>query len=151
MPRLGFVQTVSRPTRLTQHSATLIDHVYTNSIDHTLSCNIVTVDISDHLGTLTKITLGNSLINVTSRAKSQHNSRKSEQRMFTESNDIKFKDLIDQESWGDVLDISDAQPQFEKFSEVYTSHYNTAYPPKKKHVRRENERKNSKPWILPWL
>ena len=30
-------------------------------------------------------------------------------------------------------------------------HYNTAYPLKKNRTRRKNERKNPKPWILPWL
>ena len=30
-------------------------------------------------------------------------------------------------------------------------HYNTAYPLKTERVRRKNERKNPKPWILPWL
>ena len=38
-----------------------------------------------------------------------------------------------------------------KFYETYTKHYNTAYPPKSQHKRRNNERKNPKPWILPWL
>ena len=42
----GFAQIVSCPTRITEHSATLIDHVYTNDIDSTLSCNILTLDVS---------------------------------------------------------------------------------------------------------
>ena len=30
-------------------------------------------------------------------------------------------------------------------------HYNTAYPLKTNRIRRKNERKNPRPWILPWL
>ena len=41
----GFVQIVSRPTRLTEHSATLIDLTFTNNIESTLSCNIITLDL----------------------------------------------------------------------------------------------------------
>ena len=53
LAKYGFAQTVSKPTRVTDHSATLIDHVYTNNIENTLSSNVLTFDISDHLATLT--------------------------------------------------------------------------------------------------
>ena len=53
----GLVQLVSRPTRITDKSATLIDHVYTNNLDNTLSCNILTLDLSDHLATHTRVLL----------------------------------------------------------------------------------------------
>ena len=36
-------------------------------------------------------------------------------------------------------------------SEIYMKHYNTAYPVKSNRNRRENERSDPKPWILPWL
>ena len=39
---------ITKPTRLTYHSATLIDHIYTNSTSKIVS-GIVMVDISDHL------------------------------------------------------------------------------------------------------
>lgn len=38
---------VTKPTRLTSHSATLIDHIYTNNVSQLLP-GIITVDISDH-------------------------------------------------------------------------------------------------------
>ncbi len=58
--KYGFVQLVSRPTRVTDHSFTLIDHAYTNKLENTVSCHVITVDISDHLATLTTISLGNN-------------------------------------------------------------------------------------------
>ena len=45
----------------------------------------------------------------------------------------------------------DAQTTFDKFDEIYTKHYNTAYPLSSIRIRRKNERQNPKPWILPWL
>ena len=39
----GFAQIVSRPTRVTDHSTTLIVHVYTKDLESTLSCNILDV------------------------------------------------------------------------------------------------------------
>ena len=68
LAKYGFVQTVSKPTRVTDHSATLIDHVYTNNIENTLSSNVVTLDISDHLATLTTIKLRSILQKHTTRS-----------------------------------------------------------------------------------
>ena len=53
----GLVQLVSRPTWITDSSATLIDHVYTNNVDNVISCNILTLDLSDHLAIHTKVFL----------------------------------------------------------------------------------------------
>ena len=147
----GFVQIVSRPTRITEHSATLIDHVYTNSIDSTLSCNILTLDLSDHLATHTKITLGTSTAQ--SRTLSaQSKSDKRNIRIFNEANDLKFKQLINEETWEEAISENlDAESAYNKFNDIYTKHYNSAYPLKSEHVRRKNERQNPKPWILPWL
>ena len=39
---------ITKPTRITNHTATLIDHIYTNNINR-LTSGIVTVDVSDHL------------------------------------------------------------------------------------------------------
>lgn len=39
---------ITKPTRITNHTATLIDHIYTNTVDSLVS-GILTVDISNHL------------------------------------------------------------------------------------------------------
>ena len=39
---------ISQPTRITNHTATLIDHIYTNRVNSLVS-GILTIDISDHL------------------------------------------------------------------------------------------------------
>ena len=45
----------------------------------------------------------------------------------------------------------DAQEHYNKFTQIYMRHYNNAYPIKSQRERRNNERVNPKPWILPWL
>jgi hypothetical protein len=40
---------ITKPTRITSHSATLIDHIYTNSSNLDLTAGILTLDITDHL------------------------------------------------------------------------------------------------------
>ena len=51
----GFTQVISRPTRITDHSATLIDHVYTNKVEKIMSSSVLALDLSDHLGTYVRL------------------------------------------------------------------------------------------------
>ena len=147
--KYGFVQLVSRPTRVTDHSATLIDHVYTNDLTNTISCHVITVEISDHLATLTTLSLGGSHFR---REKiNKTNDSPAQGRKFNEASHLEFKNLIRRESWQDVLTHENADVQYEKFCEIYTQHYEAAYPLKNRGPKRKNERKDPKPWILPWL
>ena len=141
---------MSRPTRVTENTHTLIDHVYTRNIGSALSCNILTLDTSDHLATCTKISLGNTTAE-SRRYTSQPKQERREFRIFNETNDAVFRQLINNETWTEITDDMDAQESYTKIDEIYMKHYNSAYPLKSAHVRRKNERKNSKPWILPWL
>ena len=43
-----FSQLVKEPTRVTAHSATLIDHIYTNQRNKVTECFVPTVALSDH-------------------------------------------------------------------------------------------------------
>lgn len=45
----NFYPIITKPTRITSHSATLIDHIYTNSSNFDLMSGILTLDITDHL------------------------------------------------------------------------------------------------------
>ncbi len=148
----GFVQIISRPTRITDHSATLLDHVYSNNIDDTISSNIITTDVSDHLATLTTINLDNTASSPYRVAINKASLEKSETRIFNEANNLHFKQLINEEDWNGVLDRKlDAQAQFLKFNDIYNRHYNNAYPLKINRIRRKHERLKKKKWILPWL
>ena len=148
----GFVQIVSRPTRITDHSATLIDHVYTNSLDSTISCNILTHDISDHLATHTKISLKFSHHRSTNiHNRSTGNGYQGNHRLYNEANNKIFEELINSENWNNIADDMDAQTKYDKFSETYMKHYDMAYPLKSTRTRRKYERAQPKPWILPWL
>lgn len=150
MTNLGFIQLVSRPTRITDHSATLIDHVYTNNIHSTISCNILTIDISDHLATLTTISIDNS--NTSNFRQNRTDIEGASYRIFNEASDEIFKNLIYNEDWNNIYNNDlDAESHYDLFLNTYSKHYDSAYPPKKGRARRKHERENPKPWILPWL
>ena len=40
---------ITKPTRITDHTATLIDHIYTNVPEKVINAGIFTADITDHL------------------------------------------------------------------------------------------------------
>ena len=46
---LGYMPMITKATRITNHSATLIDHIYTNSPEKVIKSGICLADISDHL------------------------------------------------------------------------------------------------------
>jgi len=46
---------IDRPTRVTSHGASCIDHIYTNLSCDELDTNVILSDVSDHFSTLTKI------------------------------------------------------------------------------------------------
>ena len=48
MPCNNILPIITKPTRLTDHTATLIDHIYTNCSQN-FTAEILTVDITDHL------------------------------------------------------------------------------------------------------
>ena len=48
---LGCKNVIKKPTRMTTHSATLIDHIYTNNSQNHITAGILIDDISDHLPT----------------------------------------------------------------------------------------------------
>ena len=45
----GFYPTISKPTRIANHSATIIDNIFTNITQHKIHSGILHTDISDHL------------------------------------------------------------------------------------------------------
>ena len=146
MSNHNLVQTISRPTRITDHSSTLIDHLYVNSLNNISKSGIVTLDLSDHLGTYINIVLNNKF----DRVKLKGVNKNSEFQKYNAENNEKFRKLIADEEWFSVLQENDCQLKYDKFCEIYTTHYNTAYP-KTKPTRRKKQRANPKPWILGWL
>ena len=47
----GFIPTITKPTRITSTSATLIGHMHTNNITTSGKSGIIMTDVADHFGT----------------------------------------------------------------------------------------------------
>ena len=48
---IGYLPVITKPTRITDHSATLLDHIYSNSKSLNYQSGIIITDVADHFGT----------------------------------------------------------------------------------------------------
>ena len=75
-----FYPLINNPTRITEHTATLIDNIFTNRPENHLKSGILFTDISDHLPIFSiltdNLTNSNRLSTVTIRDKGYHNVNK---------------------------------------------------------------------------
>ena len=139
----GYIQIISRPTRVTDHCATLIDHIYTNKIQDVLRSGVITYDISDHLGTFVTFSLDGTA-NTEQDADFQE-----EYHQFNDQNLKNFKRLIGLQDWSSVTLENDPQLKYDTFLIIYNRLYTEAFPLASQ--KGKNRRLNPKPWILPWL
>ena len=117
-----------------------------------LTSSVITLDITDHLATTVTISLDGNFDSSLYRRNAHENNDKvrADFRIFNEANLQKFEELIASEHWN-VPEELNADEQYTFFLEIYTKHYNDAFPLTKDRVRRKRERVDPKPWILPWL
>ena len=132
---LSFPQII-QPTRITDHTATLIDNIFINSLDyHTISGNILS-DLSDHLPNFLII---NKSFKVNTKTKIY-------KRDYTNFNKSALVDEVTSINWDIVLpQTNDVNEIFDcfysKVSEVIDNHV-----PLKKLTRKE-VKFSYKPWI----
>ena len=134
----GFLPQTVLPSRVTSHSATLIDHVFMyekRPSDQIIAGNLVT-DISDHFASvlmLSKITAGKQTL--------------PKIRFFSERNRAKFKESLQRIDWNDFQQCQDSKTCAEIFSEKISRCFNDCFPLKtipKKRIK-------DKPWVSKGL
>lgn len=138
----GYISVIARPTHVSERYATLIDHIYTNSIENFLSSGIITNPISDHLGTYIRLSYKNTFA---------HNSNSYNHTDTSRENKDCFAEALYNEIWTDTFQNEQHDPDhmFTSFHNTFGQHYSTHFPVTKK---KPNDRKNGwKPWLQPWL
>ena len=135
----NFFPLVSRPTRIMQSSATLIDNIFTNNIDDTnLSLNgILVTDISDHfpifhLNYSYSVEMEESYI-VT--------------RVYNEKNKNAYNETISSMNWIDVLNCENTQESFDIFHNKLIEIHDKCFPK----IKIKKKYSNRKPWLTETL
>lgn len=121
----GLKPYIVSPTRVTEFSSTLIDHIYadfqlnsTVNTDSILSGTILT-DITDHYATYLIISLEKS-------TSGQLN--KNMRRIFSSKNFLNFYNKLCTENWNSIYLLNDPNVAFSKFYETFISSYDNSFP-----------------------
>jgi Endonuclease/Exonuclease/phosphatase family len=130
----GFIQILSKPTRCTSHSATLIDHVITNDVRSNYESCILISKISDHFPVI-------SFCDSVRSAAPQF----IETRFLTQNNIHNFKENLANLRWNEVLNCNDTQTAYDIFHETFLDLYNLYFPVKKVKLNRNLHK------IEPWF
>lgn len=133
----SFIQHIHQPTRITAHTKTLLDNIFSNTITPFQTSGILHTDITDHFPIF--------LLNPSK----QDNEERTliERRIFNEQNKRKFKQSLQNESWDSLYACRDALESYSIFSNTFQTLYNNAFPLTTKQIKH----KRNKPWLSPGL
>ena len=126
---------ITRPTRITSNTATLIDNIFTNNLNNFSVSGLTFWDISDHLLIFTLLLDQNKDLNKTSWLSFRDKSA---------NNVAKFKDRLANVTWDELSEYNDPDCGYRCFLAIY----NNCFPLKKVKVKNVTLRK---PWITKGL
>ena len=136
------IPVISRPTHVSDTYTTLIDHIYTNSINNFRSSGVITDPFADHLGTFLKIGIGSKLICPKGPTHYNHTD-------YSDDNVDGFINLLNSADWAPVSTTDHPNDMYNSFDSIFFTHYNTTFPSTRKKCN--NRKEEGKPWIMPWL
>jgi len=114
----GFMQIITKSTRINDRSYSLIDHILTNRPDTENKAGVIVSDISDHFFTFIELNL---------KAKKQDQAKKTKHDMG-EANVQRFKDSLRNTNWESILSENAVDTAFQKFWDVFKSLYDLCFP-----------------------
>ncbi|XP_028408826.1 uncharacterized protein LOC114531415 [Dendronephthya gigantea] len=139
----SFFPLINKATRITSHTATLIDNIFTNNIeDFNNSLNgIIFSDISDHLPIF-------HMFNSDLFGKNTDNANTViYQRVYNHVNMNNFSKAIKNASWDEILnEANNPEKAYNEFLELFLGLYEVNFPLKRKQNSGTIDR-NKSPWI----
>ena len=111
---------ITKPTRVTQRSATLIDNIFSNSLLSTESIltGIMYTDITDHF----------PIFHIDYSSTTQSNETVTKKRIYSECNVQRFSSALRSHEWNRVLSNDDPQTSYSTFITDYMEIYNSCFP-----------------------
>ena len=122
---------ITKPTRITQHTATLIDNIFTNNIEKLESSanGIIFSDLSDHLPIVHTCNLNTHKENI-------NQTEPIYKRIINNSNIKLFTNTIKNIPGENILNSTNPTESFDEFSKIYTTAYETHFPLKCKPIKK---------------
>lgn len=136
LAELGFLPTITIPTRITDDTQTLIDHIYIRSSkklnDKTIRTGVLFSDISDHLPIF--LLISNS---------HQTSTERKYVRLYGEKNIANFKSDIQKTDWTSAIESDDVNDSYSKFINIFTTQFEKHFPL----VKQSRARQKDKKWM----
>ena len=121
---------INQPTRITNQCHSIIDNIYTNSINEDIISGVIIADISDHFP-------------IFSILQKDINKKEAEQffnlRANSEQNICKLGCLLALESWHLVFGANDVNDSYNVFIDNFMRHYNHCCPMKEHKCKKHHE------------
>ena len=114
----GFIPLIHKPTRISNSSATLIDHMYTNNIKISSISGIIITDLAYHFGTF------HTIYNESSFTTSKF----VDKRIFSDSNVNKFNDQLTSTNFDYILQMNDPDQAYNHFMSIYSNLFQNCFP-----------------------
>ena len=131
----GFLQLVTKPTRCTLTSATVIDHIITNSASTIFTTLILISQLSDHF----------PILHFIDYLKIRTQSKKITSRDTSDGGINAFNDSLSAQSWNNVIMSDDPQVSFNNFNEIFSALHEIHLPNVTKKFNKNYHK------IEPWL
>ncbi len=135
----GFIQIMMRPTRCTPITASLIDHIVTNSRSSVFETVILVSRISDHF----------PILFISKDCKTKHKPNIITYQNFSSDAIDSFKNNLKNINWNSLTNFQNTQQQYDDFTDTFFSLYDISFPLLKKTVNRNNHSFN--PWLTKGL
>ena len=140
----GYTPLITKPTRITKSTATLIDNIFTNNLNRTEHLNgILFNDISDHLPifTITEHDLQNY---GTKTETNEYSTRK-----ITHKSLESFSSKLQSCNWQSVLSKNDPTESYTAFYKEFFQLYNKTFPIN--NCKSKNSKRSNNQWISQGL
>ncbi len=131
----GLIPVITKPTRITHNTATLIDNLYINLQDNHIHSGIITTKLSDHLPIFAFY--GKSL-------KYKPEPVRYQTRDLGDSNLLQLKQKLERYDWTFLHNL-DSNAAYDKFLELLTAELNSAAPLKRINILPTNVIRE--PWL----
>ena len=132
-----FFPLITRPTRITSHTATLIDNIFTNHFHHHSISGLLFTDISDHLPVF-------SICFDENNSNQNPNDFTAAFRDKNKKKQLKFKEKLESVNSSQLDGYDDPNKSYKSFLSKYTELYNASFPLKKIKVKNYSV---CKPWL----
>ena len=131
----SFLPLITKPTRVTEQSSTLIDNIFTN-VQPLPQSGIILSDLTDHFPIFSHFplhTVTHTFVNIN-------------ERCYNNENLLRFKESLTQTDWTDIYNSRDPNISFEKFMDIFLTKFNESVP-----FQRSKSRKSKKIPKSPWI